>query len=179
MKNIADMARSAMNKISNLFARGVLQSTDDSSPTRVQVSLSDGEVATEVEHPQEYGFNSKAPEGAEALVLFLGGNRDNPSCSVIFEKGEKGNAWWLAPGESIVYNRPAGSYIWLAADGHIEIFCAGNVEIFAPKLLVHGDIEATGNIKDAVRTMAGDRTIYNGHTHPETGGTTNPPNQPM
>jgi phage baseplate assembly protein V len=44
-----------------------------------------------------------------------------------------------------------------------------------------GDIEAAGNVKDSVRTMAADRVIYNGHNHPETNGAggTGTPNQPM
>jgi phage baseplate assembly protein V len=44
-----------------------------------------------------------------------------------------------------------------------------------------GDIEATGNVKDTVGTMAGMRTTYNSHTHHEnnTSGNTNGPNQAM
>ena len=53
-------------------------------------------------------------------------------------------------------------------------------------LAVTGNIGATGNIVDLSgsnsKTMANMRTVYNTHTHPETGtggGTTNPPNQPI
>lgn len=59
---------------------------------------------------------------------------------------------------------------------------AGGATPVAGKALVQGDIEATGNVKDATRTMAGDRAIYNGHTHNENGtggGITNGPNQTM
>lgn len=53
---------------------------------------------------------------------------------------------------------------------------------------INGTLHVTGNItgdaevRDSVRTMSGDRAIYNGHTHPENGeggGTTNQPNQGM
>jgi len=49
---------------------------------------------------------------------------------------------------------------------------------------INGTLHVTGNItgdeevRDAVRTMSGDRGIYNKHTHPgDSGGTTGTPNQ--
>lgn len=65
------------------------------------------------------------------------------------------------------------------------IQCAGigaGVAPVAGKAKVQGDLEASGNVKDSVGTMASMRTTYNSHTHAENGsggGTTNPPNQPM
>lgn len=41
-----------------------------------------------------------------------------------------------------------------------------------------GNFTASGNVSDGTRTIAGDRTIYNSHTHPEhDGGNTNAPTQ--
>ncbi|MGE4406036.1 phage baseplate assembly protein V [Pseudomonas sp.] len=46
------------------------------------------------------------------------------------------------------------------------------------KIQTPGDIESGGDVKDSVRTMADDRGIYNGHTHPgDSGGSTGAPNQ--
>lgn len=38
-------------------------------------------------------------------------------------------------------------------------------------------LESTGEVKDKVRTMQGDRNIYNQHTHPGFHGQTSPPNE--
>lgn len=45
------------------------------------------------------------------------------------------------------------------------------------KISTPGNVEAGGDVKDGTRTMAGDRAIYNGHTHPAPNGTTGGPNQ--
>lgn len=65
------------------------------------------------------------------------------------------------------------------------IQCAGigaGVAPIAGKAKILGDLEATGDVSDGTRSMAGDRAIYNTHTHPENGtggGTTSAPNEPM
>jgi phage baseplate assembly protein gpV len=65
----------------------------------------------------------------------------------------------------------------LAVDGGIS--CAGTYGDSGGKIQTPGDIESTGgDVKDSTRSMADDRTIFNGHTHPgDSGGTTGPPSQ--
>jgi len=59
------------------------------------------------------------------------------------------------------------------------ISSAGTYGTSGGKIVTPGDIESTaGEVKDRVRTLAADRQIYNGHTHPgDSGGTTGAPNQ--
>lgn len=57
------------------------------------------------------------------------------------------------------------------------ISSAGTYGTSGGKIVTPGDIESTaGEVKDRVRTLAADRQIYNGHTHPgDSGGTTGGP----
>jgi phage baseplate assembly protein V len=61
------------------------------------------------------------------------------------------------------------------------ITCVGTYGATGGKIVTPGDIQSTaGNVQDSVRTMAGDRAIYNGHTHTDPqGGSTGGPNQGM
>lgn len=71
---------------------------------------------------------------------------------------------------------PAGNVtVTSAAAGHFT-FPAGTT-IDTPLATFTGNIKANGNITDSVRSMAADRLIYNGHTHPNNGAS--PPNQQM
>lgn len=59
------------------------------------------------------------------------------------------------------------------------ITCLGTYGSSGGKIQTPGDIQSTGGeVKDKMRAMSADRTIYNGHTHPgDSGGTTGAPTQ--
>lgn len=59
------------------------------------------------------------------------------------------------------------------------ITCLGTYGSTGGKIQTPGDIESTGGeVKDQVRAMSADRSIYNSHTHPgDSGGTTGTPTQ--
>lgn len=55
---------------------------------------------------------------------------------------------------------------------------SGEASIAGP-LKVTGPVEATGDVQDGTGTMQAMRDVYNTHTHPETGTTTDAPNESM
>jgi phage baseplate assembly protein V len=65
----------------------------------------------------------------------------------------------------------------------IGVFAGGyNPYVAGQSNVVNGNLEATGEVKDSKGTMEQIRSIYNGHTHPETntaGGSTSSPTQQM
>jgi phage gp45-like len=137
-----------------------------------------------VEHLEPYGFTSAAQDGAEAVMLFPGGDRSHGVAVVVADRRYRLKG--LVRGEVAIYD-DQGQSVTLTRAG-IVVNGGGKPIIFtnAPKARFEMDIEATGEIKDlcdgAGKTMSAMRTTYNGHTHKENGdggGTTDPPNQPM
>lgn len=157
MLNPLQAMKQAARKIGNMVARAVVQSTDEGQKTILaQVEVTDGEVATEVEHPQEYGFRSRPVDGAAAIIVFIGGNRDHPTCPVIYDDRNVDAAMGLEQGEVIVYNGVTGSYIWFSNDG--KAYIKGD-------LIVDGNIQASGNVSDLNGSMQEMRDAYNPHNH--------------
>lgn len=157
---------------------------------RVQAEALAGEQLQDVELMQQFGFSSAPPDGAQLIVLPLGG-RTSASVVVATEHGAF-RVKLNNQGEAVIYNQ-WGDLVHLRKDRSIRVVAALKVVMETPLLTVTGAIHAGGNIttdqsvtatldvRDAggTKSMAGMRTTYNGHTHTETNSVTNPPNQGM
>lgn len=106
-------------RLANLVSRGFVKSTDDQPKLQtVQVQVLDGETHDDVERVQPYGLTSVPLQGAEAVVLFVGGRRDHGlAISVDDRRYRIGN---LNAGEVAVYNH-TGAKIVFKANGDIEL----------------------------------------------------------
>ena len=130
--------------IANLAGPGVVRRSDDSKGAQsLQVALLDTETRDEVERFQNYGFTSRPLDGAEAAVVFMGGDRDQGIVIVVedrryrlknLEKGEV--AMFTDQGDKVVIKR----------GGTIEITASTKVKINAPVFEVNGDVRATGEV---------------------------------
>lgn len=148
---------------------------DDTKMQTLQVSIMSGEVRDKVERFQDYGFTSVPFGSAEALTLALGGGTDHLVVIRADDRRYRPTGW--AKGEAGMYDH-RGQVIRLMADGTIRIYGASKVRMECD-LEVTGNIAAGGDVSDAAGSMQDMRDVYNGHTHPETGGTTTAPNQEM
>lgn len=144
--------------------RAVVHLVDDSSKTQLlQIEAREDEVREAVEHFQPAGFKSVPLAGSEAVVLAVGGNADHRVALAVHDKEARPTGW--EPGEVGIFNLTTGDVIRLHADGTIDITATATVRITAPNVEIVGNLKVSGQISDAVGSMAQIRTTYNAHTH--------------
>ncbi len=147
-----------LHRLHGLLARARVLRVDDGGPVqRLQLAVLDNEVRDRVPRPQPYGLTSRPHPGAEAVVLAVGGNRDNP-IAVVVEDGRhrlKG----LEAGEVALYSNH-GQVLKLNKDGGIELTCPGNLVVAADgSVTIRGssvdidseDIRLAGNDREVAR----------------------------
>lgn len=151
----AKMVAPVSRRVANLVGRGVVDATDDSAKIQLsKISLLDSEVRDEIEHFQPYGFTSNPRDGAEAVVVFMGGRRDHGLAIQVDDRRYRIRN--LESGEVAIYN-DTGAKIVMRASGDIEITPkAGQVVALAGSSnpVAKGDSlnTAIGNLGTAIAT---------------------------
>ena len=175
------------NRIFMLVAEGIMQSVTSTQGQHLKAKLSllADEIKEDYDIIQDYGFTSIIPKNSSVVALCIGGSRDN---GIVIASDSKQYKPSLADGEVAIYTK-FGQKIHLDSNGDVNIFCDDTINItaatanFSGDINVTGSISADGDIKDNAQTntntIAAMRTIYNAHTHTETGTTTNAPNSTM
>jgi phage gp45-like len=75
---IADMLRRTRARVDVMVTRAVVELVNDKLKTqRVQLSILEGEVVSNIEHFQPYGLSFTPPAGAEAIALAVQGSRSH------------------------------------------------------------------------------------------------------
>ena len=144
-------------RIANLVARAVVRLVTDSTGLQVvQLEVLDGETREGCERFQSYGFSSVPLDGAEAVVLFVGGRRDHGLVVAVDDRRHRKKD--LEAGEVAIYHH-GGSYILLRDDGSIEIE--------TPQLRLGNDtatefVALANLVLDRLNAI---RTAYNSHVH--------------
>lgn len=134
----------------------------------VQLDGVSGEQLQNNELFQQFGYTSNPPAGTMAIVLPIGGKTAH-GIIIATEHGTY-RLKNLASGETAIYNQ-WGDYVALKADRRMQVVSSLAVDITTPtvnmsgNLNVAGNIVAQGDISDHNnKSMAGMRTVYNGHT---------------
>jgi phage baseplate assembly protein V len=123
----SDIERVA-RRILQLVGVGRLQHIDDSGvQQKVQIQISAGgpgeleEVLDGAPRIAEYGLASSPPIGSEAIVAFVSGRR---SMAVVIGTGHRpSRPTGLQPGEAMLYNGVAGSWVKMDAAGVMHANC--------------------------------------------------------
>lgn len=154
-----------------------------------------GESIENREYVQHYGYTSRPKPGAEVIVIREGNHY------LAIASDDRRYRLALEEGEAALYD-DLGQRVHLTREG-VEVQSLARVRVTAPvveavaservtlttplceisgNLVVGGDITAGGNISDVAgaKSMAGMRSTYDNHTHPQTaGGVTLAPGQEM
>lgn len=175
LRDLTRILRPLYRRVMLATARAVVRAADDSTGAQqLQLAILRGEVRDRIERMGPLGLTAVPLPGSEALVVFIGGNRDHGV--VVGVEDRRTRPRNLEPGEVALWCPAAqGTLIHLKADGSILVK--------GGKLRLEGDLEVTGSVKDKADSgglsMDEMRTRYNLHVHPDPqGGTTSPP-QPL
>lgn len=136
MRGIEFFLRPLKTRIANMVGRAVVQLVKDSTQIQeLQLDILSGETRDEIERFQNYGFTSVPKTGAEAVVLFVGGQRDHGLAIAVDDRRYRiGN---LESGEVAVYT-DQGDKIVLKRGGNIEITASTKVIVNAPTVELGG-----------------------------------------
>ena len=161
----------ALARIRQPFRGLVLAANSAANIMLVQVAGMATEQLQAVEYFQHFGFTSVPPEGAQVIVLPLGGKTDQ-AVIVGSELGAK-RVKNLASGEAALYNA-FGSVVFLHAEGSISITSS----ISGTSLVFNAD--GTISVNSAgVTTLLEDLVAagisLKNHVHPIPGGTSGAP----
>lgn len=196
-----DLLQRLGRRLQLLVGVGKATLVDDSGPVQMlQLKLGALELRDRTPRLAEYGFTSSPPQGSDAALLFVGGDRSN---GVVIATGNQTyRLKGLANGDAAIYDS-RGQSVWLTASGivvngaglpltvndtpTVTVNAATQINLQTPKVSCSGDLDvagsivAQGDISDhGTKTMAGMRTVFNGHDHTDPqGGSTGGPNSNM
>ena len=153
-------------KLQMMVGRAVLTAAADDSTKlqNLQLTFLADETKNKIERFQQYGFTSVPLPGAEAVTLFVGGNREHPICTNVDDRRYRPKG--LEAGEVALYT-DQGDKIHIKRDGTLEIIQATKVNIVTPDVeitcennvkITCTDAEVTGS-GNLTATLDGDATV--------------------
>jgi phage baseplate assembly protein V len=185
IKELKKLLDPLKRRVDNMVARAVVSLINDSTGLQtLQVKILKGEVR-ELERFQNYGFTSRPLAGAEALVVFVGGDRSHGVAVAVDDRRHRIKD--LEPGESVMHN-DQGDYVIIKKNREIHILSGAKVYVESPEVVVKattsvtldtpqvfctGGLKVTGEIEgEGGLKVEGDFTnndVNVGSTHPHTG----------
>lgn len=164
-----------------MVTRGRVTTGNDSGAVQMlQIKLNADHVRDSTPRLAEFGFSSMPPNGSDAVLVFIAGDRSN---GVIVATGHQASrmknlqagevAIFDDQGQSIYLTRAgivingAGLPITINSASKMTINAATEIILNTPILKVSGDI--IDNSGSNINSMAQMRAIYNAHNHVVTG----------
>lgn len=131
-----------MSRIDNLVARAIVRLVGDSSTRQTaQVEVTKGELLDDVPRMQNYGLTGVPPAtGADATVLFLGGDRNEPI--IVAMENRQFRLVGLESGEVALYD-DLGNVVKLGRD-QVEVTAVTKLVATAPLIEVTATTKLSG-----------------------------------
>lgn len=151
-------------RVQMLFGRGRVTGVNDAGTIQVmQVKMNDRETGDNRYRVAEFGFTSVPPDGSDALVVFVSGDRGTGA--VVATNHQASRPTGLQTGESMLYSKD-GKQIHMTASGGIVVNangqnvvingaadvtwnCSGTFTLNAPNIVLNGNTQLNGNISQA------------------------------
>lgn len=160
--SFSDPMRALRHLLVNIVSRAVVKLVDDDAKMQLlQIEALKGEVRDRAERFQNYGFTSVPLPGAEAVVIFPGGQREHPLVIAVDDRRYRLKA--LAAGEVALYT-DQGDYVHLKRDGNIEIKASTEVVLDVPLVTMTGDLTVNGTVTGETDVIA-DGISGKNHVH--------------
>lgn len=172
-RQTARMAEQLHRRATMLVAHGTVTRADDSgSAQRLQVQIGPYELRDGLPRAAEYGFASVPLAGADAVMLFLGGDRSNGL--VVSTGDQRYRLRALQDGEVAIWD-DQGQAVKIGRSGIVVTGAGKQVTITGtPTVRVEADLHVTGQV---IGHCDGASVTLTGHAHGDAqGGTTSPPN---
>ena len=154
--------------VRSAVTRGKITSAPIAGRTLAQVTGLAGETKQGVEVLHPFGWFASLPAGADVVLLQVMGSRDH---LVALGGDVIGQNQPSAAGE-FGAKHAAGAFVHFTNDGKVTVQDASGAQVILQNngtIWVKGSLMVTGDITDncqtQTETMAGQRAVYNGHTH--------------
>jgi phage gp45-like len=162
MADLARMLGPVARRIGNLLARGTVAAVNAAGKMQaLQVRLLADEVKDSMEHFEPFGFTSKPLPGAEALAVFLGGDRSHGVVLVVADRRYRLRT--LEDGEVALFDA-FGNHAHFKSDGTLAIAAAAKVAITSPLVTMSGDLQVAGTVTASVDVIGGGKRLKT-HVH--------------
>lgn len=151
------MLESLKMRLFLMIGRGIVKAINNETKImKVQVTGLKGETITDIERPQNYGFESfpDVADDLEAAIAYIGGNRDQGIVLVIHDRTNKPTD--LVKGESRLYAK-GGAKVTCKTTGIVEVNGSADFAVAFNDLKTGFDA-----LKTDLNTFI---TVYNAHVH--------------
>lgn len=127
LAEVSRLLRPIRVALANSIARAVVQLVDDAKKQQMaQLGVLEGEDVDDAEHFQPYGFSSVPFPGAEAIVIFPGGDRGHPLVPVVADRRYRPTGGQA--GEVVLYT-DEGDQVRLGRGHVISLSTTGQVKL--------------------------------------------------